>query len=214
MGPVSSDRTLSSLVWEGGWGWLSKQTTTTNNLIREAPVLKQFKQNYFPFLSQCRHILRCHLLKTHSWNLWGVGPLSKSACQTAPDSLLASAVKPGSRPATVLTRAFQTQAIRREHLGPVCFTRLCLRTPDSPFLLKYVDGLCEGNNGNSIRNSMSELNSCAQEPTWTLDIRHPCLHFISGWSRAAMWEDTLYKIETRFRSPFTVFLFTTQLVTE
>ena len=92
MEPVSTDRTLSSLVWEGGWGWLSKQTTTTNNLIREAPVLKQFKQNYFPFLSQCQHILRCHLLKTHSWNLWGVGALSRSACQTAPDSLLASVV--------------------------------------------------------------------------------------------------------------------------
>lgn len=97
----------------------------------------------------------------------------------------------------------------------LCFSySLRLRTPDSPFLLKDVDGLCEGNNGYSICNSMSELNSCVQEPTWTLGIRHSCLHFISGWSWAAMWEDTLYKIETRFRSPFTVFLFISQLVTE
>lgn len=58
--------------------------------------------------------------------------------------------------------------------------------------------------GYDIFNFMLELSSCAQVPTLTLDVGKPCLRFISGWFLAT-WEDTLYKVETRFRSPFTVF---------
>lgn len=62
----------------------------------------------------------------------------------------------------------------------------------------------QGKHSHDIFNSVFGWNSCTKAPTLTLGIGKPCLHFISGWLRAT-WDDKLYKILTRFLSPFTVF---------